>query len=81
MGSFIQVLRRHLPAALIAPAQSVYAALGMGVGTAVMTAIAGSVFDASAQLAFAWMLGCALLAIPLVLMLRRGERSRLPAEA
>lgn len=77
---FVQVLRRHLPAGLVTPAQSLYSALGNGAGTALLTAVAGGLFDASPQLAFAAMALCALGGLPLVLALSRAERHRLPAD-
>lgn len=58
--AFVQTLRRHVAATLIAPAQGLAAALGTGGGTALMFALLG---------------GCALLAVPLVVDRRRRERA------
>lgn len=76
---FVQVLRRHLPAGLVAPAQGLYSALGNGAGTAVMTAVAGGLIDGSPAWAFAAMALCALGGLPLVVALARAEVRRLPA--
>lgn len=73
--AFVQTLRRHVDPTLVAPAQGLYAALGTGGGTAVMTAVAGHWFDLSPALAFGAMAVCAALAAPLVLALGRGERA------
>ncbi|MCS6710732.1 MFS transporter [Brachybacterium sp. EF45031] len=74
--TFIQTLNRHVPAALVAPAQGLYMALGTGAGTAVMTAVAGALFDLSPALTFAAMALSVLLAVPLLLLLRRRELGR-----
>ncbi|SLM88195.1 MFS transporter [Brachybacterium nesterenkovii] len=71
---FVQTLRRQVSPGLVAPAQGLYNALGTGVGTAVMTVIAGHWFDSSPLLAFAAMIACALAAVPLTLALARRER-------
>jgi PPP family 3-phenylpropionic acid transporter len=70
---FLQTLRRHLSADLIAPAQGLYSALATGGATALLTAVAGAVFDTSAHLAFAVMGLWALLGVPLLVLLRRVE--------
>jgi PPP family 3-phenylpropionic acid transporter len=61
---FLQTLRRHLSADLIAPAQGLYSALATGGATALLT---------SAHLAFAVMGLWALLGVPLLVLLRRVE--------
>lgn len=74
--SVVQTLRRHVSPELVGPAQGLYAALGTGGGTAVMTAIAGRTFDLFPALTFTLMAGCAVLAAPLVWGLSRSEARR-----
>lgn len=71
---FVQTLRRHAAPSLVAPAQGLYNALGTGVGTAAMTAIAGHWFDTSPALAFGAMAVCAGAGVPVILALSRAER-------
>lgn len=69
----VQTLRRHVSPELVGPAQGLYAALGTGGGTAVMTAVAGHYFDLSPALTILLMAACAGLAAPLVWGLARAE--------
>ena len=77
--AFVQTLRRHVEPELVAPAQGIYSALGMGAGTAALTALAGRFFDASVLVTFAIMTACAVLALPVVVALGRAERRDVPA--
>lgn len=79
--AYVQTLRRHVAPELVAPAQGLYAALGTGAGTAVMTALAGAWFDVDPRLTFLAMALCASIAVPLVWTLARVEgRGRIAAE-
>lgn len=75
---FIQAMRRHVEPRLMAPAQGLYSALGTGAGTAVMTAIAGYLFDLSPALTFAAMAMCVLPGLVGLIPLARAERAERP---
>ncbi len=60
---FLQFLRRHVPPHLVTPAQSAYAALGTGIGTAAATALAGVFFQTSPTLTFVLMAGISALGV------------------
>ncbi|MGQ4506757.1 MFS transporter [Dermabacteraceae bacterium P13138] len=63
--AFIQFLRARVAPELMSPAQGLYAALGLGVGSAVTTAVAGALMDSSPELAFSLMAAVCLAVIAL----------------
>lgn len=72
--ALVAALRRHVGHELIIPAQSMNAAIGGGVATAVLTWVAGALLDVSVLWAFAPMVATALIAgalIPLTVADRR----------
>ena len=70
--ALVTALRQFVGADLIVPAQSMNAAIGGGVATAVLTWIAGVLLDVSVLWAFAPMVATALLAAALIPLTVRG---------
>ncbi|SIT89482.1 MFS transporter [Edaphobacillus lindanitolerans] len=69
--AFIRYISGKLPRGLIAPAQGLYAALGMSLSSAFLTLLGGSLYELSPGLAFLGMTICTVPAAVIVLLTRR----------